>query len=452
MELNEYLETVSEQIRYKKIRSSVEKELKDHILDEAAHYEDQGAFPEEALERAIREMGDPVSVGVSMDHIHRPHMNWEIVALIAIISIFNLGIFYIADLASPDVYPWQTQAFFILTGFLLMLAVYRLDYSILEQVGWKGAVGFLAILFLWHAFLHRSINGCDRYLLFGPLVISASELMFLYVPFFAAALYSFRGDGTIVLLKVFLLLAIPVFYLLRLPDLGNAVLLFTCLFCLFLFAVWKNWYEINRKLTTALSCGIILFTPAALIGYLFFFGRVYQKERILSFFTRKGELSYYMTNVQKLFESSAWFGTGENSIRLFTEGPVNEYLTDYILVSMCSFYGIVLTVAITAALIFLILKIFKISIRQKNQLGMIVGTGCGLVFFLKTLLGILVSLDLIPYVSISIPFLSRGGTTTIISYLLLGLVLSIYRYKNLLPAHAPQRRRIRLKLTMEMHE
>lgn len=156
-----------------------------------------------------------------------------------------------------------------------------------------------------------------------------------------------------------------------------------------------------------------------------------------------------MTNVQKLFESSTWFGTGENSVQLFSAGPANEYLTDYILVSMCSFYGIFLTIAITAALIFLLLKIFKISIRQKNQLGMIVGVGCGLVLSLKTLFGILVSLHLVPYVGINIPFLSRGGTTIIISYLLLGLVLSVYRYKNLIPAQTRHPQKLRLKITLE---
>lgn len=444
MELNEYLETVSEQIRYKKIRSSVTKELKEHILDEAAHYEELGAFPEEALERAVREMGDPVSVGVSMDRIHRPHMNRGIVAMIAMISFFRIGIFYLADLASPDVAPWEFQAIFTLTGFLLMLAVYRLDYSILEHFRWKAAVGFLAVLFLWHISFHRSIYGTNRYLVFGSFVFSVSELMFLYVPLFCAALYSFRGNGKVVLMKVFSLLIVPVVFLLRLPDLSSAMLLFTCLFCCFLFAVWKNWYRIDRKLTLILSCGTVLLTPAALIGYLYFFGRAYQKDRILYFFTGKGDLSYYMENVQKLFESSSFLGTGETSLQLFTSGPVNEYLTDYILVSMCSFYGIFLTIAIIAALIFLILKIFKISIRQKNQLGMIVGIGCGLVFFLKTLLGILVNLHLVPYVGISIPFLSYGGTAAIVNYLLLGLVLSIYRYKNLLPANAEQRRRLRL--------
>ena len=67
MKLDEYLNIVSEQIRYTKIRGTVSEELKNHILDQAEAYEACGAFPEEALERAVMEMGDPVETGVALE-------------------------------------------------------------------------------------------------------------------------------------------------------------------------------------------------------------------------------------------------------------------------------------------------------------------------------------------------------------------------------------------------
>ena len=133
MKLNEYLETVSEQIRYTKIRSTVTEELKNHILDQAADYEAYGAFPEEALERAVREMGDPVETGVALDRIHRPQMNWSILIAIAVLSILGVGVYYIANIQFSDTFPWQRQAMYVLLGFFLMLIVYRVDYSILGK-------------------------------------------------------------------------------------------------------------------------------------------------------------------------------------------------------------------------------------------------------------------------------------------------------------------------------
>ena len=179
MKLDEYLEIVSEQIRYTKIRSTVTEELKNHILDQAECYEECGAFPEEALERAVREMGDPVETGVAMDRIHRPQMNWGIVAAIAVISILSVGVFYAANIIAHDIYPWQRQAMFVLVGFLLMLFVYRMDYSILEKFRWKPAVLFFLFMVLGWLFFSQSIYGVRRWISMGPFSFSISEGMLL---------------------------------------------------------------------------------------------------------------------------------------------------------------------------------------------------------------------------------------------------------------------------------
>lgn len=451
MKLDEYLEIVSEQIRYTKIRSTVTEELKNHILDQAECYEECGAFPEEALERAVREMGDPVETGVAMDRIHRPQMNWGIVAAIAVISILSVGVFYAANIIAHDIYPWQRQAMFVLVGFLLMLFVYRMDYSILEKFRWKPAVLFFLFMVLGWLFFSQSIYGTRCWISMGPFSVSISEGMLLYIPLFGAALYSFRGEGYRVLLKILPMILLPVYFVFITPDLGSAAILFTCLFCLFIFAVWKGWYQVHKKLVASIFSGTVLLAPFVSLGYFYFFGAEYQAARIRSWFTQSGDASFIINMTRNMLESSALVGSSEKALDWFVNGATTDYLTDYILVSMCSIYGVLLTVAIVTGLVFIIMKTFRISVTQKNQLGMIVGVGCGLVFLVKTTLGILMNLQLIPYVSISMPFLSYGGSGTIVSYILLGLVLSIYRYKNILPNKntLTPKRYLRLKLTWE---
>lgn len=451
MRLDEYLETVSEQIRYTKIRSTVTEELKNHILDQAEAYEECGAFPEEALERAVREMGDPVETGVALDRIHRPQMRWGIVIAIAVISVLSIGIFYAANIIAHDIYPWQRQAGFVLIGFVLMLIVYRLDYSILEKFNWKAAAVLLLLVIIGTLVFGVPINGSTRWIHLYYISFSVSEAMLLYVPLFGAVLYGFRGDGYRVLLKVIPLTLIPAIFIFRTPDLGAAVIIFTCLFCLFIFAVWKDWYRVSKKLVIGISSGIVLLTPLAFIAYFYFFGASYQSARIRAFFT-PGESGDYIVNLaQNMRTNSALLGSSEKSVEWFVNGPTTDFLTDYILVSMCSIYGTLLTIAVVAGLALIIMKVFQISITQKNQLGMIVGMGCGLVFLVKTVVGILMNLQLIPYISISMPFLSYGGSSVVVSYILLGLALSIYRYKNILPNRKESRKKthLRMKLTWE---
>ncbi len=433
MKLEEYLETVSEQIRYTKIRSSVTEELKDHILDQAEAYEEMGAFPEEALERAVREMGDPVETGVALDRIHRPQMNLGIVALIAIISLLSVGVMYFAGNVSNDVPPWQNHALYTLIGFILMLLVYRLDYSILGKYPQAPIFFYCGIYFLM-IYFGKSLNGTLRWIKVGPFNLSISELMLLYVPLFGSFLYSLRGNGYKIFYKVIPMIFLPCLLVMLLPDLSGSAILFTSLFFMFVFAVWKGWYQINKKLVCGISAGMLVTAPFAFVGYFLLFGAEYQQARLRAFFTNPDEFTYIARYAKAMREGSTLIGSAEQSVQLLQDGPTMEYMTDYILVSMCSIYGTLLTVAILAAMVLLVVKIFRISTTQKNQLGMIVGVGCGLVFFVKGTLSVLLNFGLIPYVSISMPFLSYGGSSIVVSYILLGLVLSIYRYKNILPA------------------
>ena len=74
MKKEEYLHIVTDQIRCKKARPDVKTELEAHIMDQMEDYRNEGMKEQEAMERAILEMGDPVEVGVELDRIHRPKM------------------------------------------------------------------------------------------------------------------------------------------------------------------------------------------------------------------------------------------------------------------------------------------------------------------------------------------------------------------------------------------
>ena len=453
MRLDEYLDTVASQIRYTKIRGDITEELKNHILDQAEFYEAQGAFPEEAMERAVREMGDPVETGVSLDRIHRPQMNWGIVIGIGVISLFSIGIIFAANELTTERLLWDNQAIYSLLGFLFMMIVYRIDYSILGKSGWYPAAIFLFFLITGTIFFGISFNGSIRFIDFPFTYISIQEIILLYVPLFGAALYAFRGDDYRIFLKLIPLFLLPVFFLMKLPDLSSACVLFVSLLTVFLFASFKDWFRINKKWTIGVLGGFTLLFPVLLIGYFFFFGQIYQKERILAFFIQTGDANYLTSLVENLRKSSSLIGSNQASLELFSKGPAAEYLTDYILVATCSIYGTLAAVAILAGLIAIILKLFQISTSQKNQLGMITGISCSVVFLIKTAVSILVNLQLIPYVSISMPFLSYGGSGIVVSYILLGLVLSVYRYKNILPKEASfTKKRRYLKITWELRD
>ena len=83
----------------------------------------------------------------------------------------------------------------------------------------------------------------------------------------------------------------------------------------------------------------------------------------------------------------------------------------------------------------LIFAVFNTALRQKNQLGMMMGCGCGIVFLISFLINVLENLGVFPQSITFLPFFSAGGSCIIVSYGLMGIVLSTYRYKNIYPRH-----------------
>ncbi len=70
MKMEEYLDELKGQIRDKYAKEFVTDEVRAHIEDQSEAYEEDGLSYEDAVSKAVAEMGDPVSVGVDLDRIH----------------------------------------------------------------------------------------------------------------------------------------------------------------------------------------------------------------------------------------------------------------------------------------------------------------------------------------------------------------------------------------------
>lgn len=95
-------------------------------------------------------------------------------------------------------------------------------------------------------------------------------------------------------------------------------------------------------------------------------------------------------------------------------------------------YGILAAALIVGLILFLFIRFMRISFRQRNQLGMLMGTGCCAVFLIEMLIYIAVNLGA-AYLDSYCPFLTSSGTGMLVTYIMLGLLLSIYRYQNTAP-------------------
>lgn len=443
MRMEEYLETVTEQIRCTKARELVVGELRDHILDQAEAYEAEGMFEEEALEKAVRDMGDPVETGVSLDRIHRPRMDVGILVLIGLISIASIALHAVLGAYSKEIdgagyWYLKHHIGYVMTGYVLMLLVYRLDYSILARFARPMAAAFLGLVLIGTRLAVVTINGAKLYIMIGPLKLFMPVLMVLYVPVFGGILYAYRGEGLKGMGKILLWALVPTWITFRIPAFSQGVVLWAAFVGLTAIAVWKGWYRVYRP--AALSVlGILLAAPPLLFLGAGVLGRLasYQMARIQAFLTNSPDYNYLAIQMRKVLLGSRLFGGNADNVMEAVKLP--GFNNDYIFVSLISSYGMVAGVLAAALMCGLILKIFRISIGQRNQLGMILGCSCGIVYALQLGISIGMNLGLLPTTSAILPFFSSGGTGIVVSYILLGLVLSVCRYQNILPDRVRKR-------------
>ena len=135
--------------------------------------------------------------------------------------------------------------------------------------------------------------------------------------------------------------------------------------------------------------------------------------------------------LHSFWQQNKWIGKSESDVM----GNLPAFNADYILTYLSSVYGTIAAILLCCVLAVLIFAVFNTAMRQKNQLGMMMGCGCGIVFLINFFINILENLGVLPQSVTFLPFLSAGGSCIIVSYGLMGIVLSTYRYKNIYPRH-----------------
>lgn len=442
MRMDEYLAALTGQIRSKKARSLVEEEIRAHLEDQAAAYEEHGLPREQAVQKAVEQMGDPVSVGIELDQIHRPKAGWRIIFMILVISFIGLlaqYFFYYRFADAPMIHPrtvaaaapldiFREQCGYTLAGLGIMILLYLIDYSMIGK--WARLLGaaFLAGFGLaWVLKIFPVINGSYSYM---------KCALYLFVPIFGGILHQYRNTGTTGVWKCLIWIGTAFWTGTRFIGGGMGVISDMAVICwiLLLTSIGKGWFAPSKKLPLVLSAFLV---PAAAAFWEIMNMQPYQFARIQAIIsTWMGpESRVYLNNtVRELTLRLTFHGSGWKQLMEQEQLPFQRLpgvSCDYIMLQIACIGGIAV-----AALLILILAGFYLCLTrmvflQKNQLGQVMGLGCVLVLSLETLRSLLNNFGFYTLSTGGLPFFSYGRSHTIMVYALLGILLSIYRYQNL---------------------
>lgn len=445
----EYLQILTEQIRCKKARKPVEEEIRNHMEDQIEMNRFDGMNEAEAVEAAVRDMGDPVEVGVSLDRIHRKKMPWREIMVIGFLGIWGLvlqyllqNIFQIQDYFIP-VHIGKQVVFFIVS-FALMIGTCCFDYSWIGYYAKEIMVILSIVLVISQKLFGVMVNGSARWIYFGGVTFNIPMLLLLYIPLYGAILYSYRGQKYKGIIKCVLWI---------MPGIGIAVItksIMIAAMLLFIFgillsiAIMKSWYVVSKKWTLSVFWGSVLAAPVLVFGYLVLSGtlKVYQSQRLKMLFSLTDGEHFVLKHIREILANSSWMGNREAVGTILVE--------EHILTYMLSYYGFFAAIILIAVLSVLFFHLYSISIKQKNQMGMLMGTGCACIFILEFILYLLENLGVM-YVgylgTFYCPFLTYGGSGMMVTYILFGIILSINRYEKVYP-ESGGKRKISIKINI----
>lgn len=114
-------------------------------------------------------------------------------------------------------------------------------------------------------------------------------------------------------------------------------------------------------------------------------------------------------------------------------GSLPDFNSDYVFAYILSSYGSLAGILVVSILAILVMFVFGASIKQKNELGMVMGFGCGMLFLLNILINVLGAMGMLPPAASFLPFFSVGRSNILLCYSLVGIMMSIYRYKDVYP-------------------
>ena len=327
---------------------------------------------------------------------------------------------------NDDAYFLVRQLAWDIIGGLALVLVMRVHYQHWRR--WSVPIMLLVIVLLVLVLMpglgFRSY-GAMRWIKLGPfLQVQPSELAKLGIVLYLADWLARRGAIVADFFKGLLPFAIIVGLVAWLvevqPDLGTTSIIIGVAACIFFVAG-------ASLLHIALLASIGVAAAIALMAHL----SGYQLERIRAFLDPWSDV-----------QGSGWH-TAQGLIALGSGGPFGQGLgnglqkfywvpnahTDAIFVIIGEELGFLGCVGVIALFAILTWRGFLIAWRAPDPFGRLFATGLTCMLTLQALVNIAVATNSLPYTGITLPFVSFGGSSTVISLVAVGLLLNISRFR-----------------------
>lgn len=355
---------------------------------------------------------------------------FDFVLLISIIFLIIFGIVMIYSASSiwagykfNDSFHYiKQQGLFAIVGIVLLYFISKVDYKIyFKKANLILGVCFVLLILVLIPGIGSIRNGSRSWFGIGPFGIQPSEFAKLGLIIFCSK-YLSQSNKFLKSYKMgvfpILLVALVFFGLIMLqPDLGTGLVLIVSIIAL-LFVAGVN----IKFFIGAFVIGVIGVIILVIIA-------PYRMDRITSFVDPwKDPLGTGFQIIQSLYA----IGPGGLLGRGFSKSIQKHFYlpepqTDFIFSIISEEFGIMGVIIVVGLFLILLYRGIKIALNCKDCFGKYLAFGMIFQIIFQTLMNLMVVIGLIPVTGVTLPFLSYGGSSLLITMISMGILLSISR-------------------------
>ena len=403
-----------------------------------------------SLELSDRELPDnywaiPVIFGSLFLILHfylnavQPDSEEIIIPLVSMLVAFGLALILRVE---PDL-AWDQVTWLLLGGVLFMATMVTMrDYTILQRYKYLAAAAAIFLLGVT-AFtpLGQTINGARLWLRFGPIQFQVTELMKVLLIIFLAGYLAERGQvleranfdwrsvrlpSLPYVIPLALIGGMVFLMLLLAKDLGAVLILTSLAVALLYIRTGRVGFIAGAAVLLALNIVLVYYVPIGEFDYA--------RDRIDSWLHPLRDVSgegYQIKQALLAFANGGMTGTG------LGQGypdyiPVVE--TDFIFAAVAEEMGLLGAATLVIIYIVLAFRGLKLSAEQESPFLLLLGVGATTIMGVQAAVIMAGNLALFPVTGVTLPFVSYGGSSIVVNFILIAMLVHLSAGTSLSPS------------------
>ncbi|WP_232196934.1 putative lipid II flippase FtsW [Thioalkalivibrio sp. ALJ24] len=333
----------------------------------------------------------------------------------------------------------QRQVLFAALGVVAAVAVWNIPLARWERAGpWLLALFLLILIVVLLPGVGRTVNGATRWIPLGPFNLQVAELAKLLVVTYLAG-YIVRHYSTLRLqlsgfIRPLVVLGLGTVLLLLQPDFGGAAMMLAIGMGMLFLAGARMWQFLALGVTIAIGMAIAAVAAPYRMARLTAFLDPWQDPFASGFQLTQSLIAIGSGGV-------TGSGLGGSVQKLFYLPEAHNDFLFAVFAEEFGFIGVLVLIALFAVLVWRCLRIGLEAQRSGHAFGAHLAFGVAIWLGLQSALNMGVNMGLLPTKGMTLPFLSYGGSSLIVSLVAVGLVLRVAREaRTPAPAPVPRRR------------